>query len=705
MLSAFFNPRNIAIIGASERKETVGFRISRNLLESAYSGHLFFVNPNHKELFGRNCYHQVAAISDAVDLAIIATSSALVSEELIACGKKGIRSVIIISAGFSETGTDGKKREETIAAIANQYQIRYLGPNCLGLMRPNNHLNASFDENTALPGQVALLSQSGAICAGILDWALPKHIGFSALVSMGNSSNIDFGDLLQFFAEDPETKSILLYIEGIHNTEGFLKGLYAASSKKPVIVLKAGRKPTGVRAVHSHTGALVGDDQVFEAALNRGGAVRVDTIEDLFIAAEILSRTRHKTAVSALGIITNGGGAGVMAADAADEYSLPLGMMSDTFAAALSTVLPPFWSKQNPIDIIGDATPKRYRDTLQLALQSDCLDALLVILVPVAMADPLATAQVIVEVADNSDKMIIACFMGGAHTAKAKEYLVTHQIPCYDTPEAAIKALYYLSQHATHQQFLKASALFSALSYPIDRLIIDSLINQYQQSGANILSMHDSKAILQAANIPTIAAINAASQDEASVAAEKIGFPVAMKINAKNITHKQDVGGVILNLHNKEEVYRAYDDMMTRVIAASPNADIDGVTLEAYLERDQYRELFIGVTHDPVFGPVIAFGAGGTLIEIMNDKAVQLIPLNPLLAEALINQTHIAKTLDAFRGKQAINKKVIIDVLLRISNLVLTTPAIKELDINPLLINADGCYAVDARIVLHSLTA
>lgn len=701
-LEKFFNPTSIAVIGASDRLNSVGMKVFKNLITNQFSGKLYAVNPKHHEVQGKPCVPSVKKIDDAIDLAVITTPAMTVKNIMVECGEKNILAVIIISAGFGEMGEEGKILQQSILDTARRYNIRIIGPNCLGIMRPLIHLNATFDNNFASIGSTALISQSGAICAAILDWAVDQGIGFSALVSMGNCVDVDFGDTLDYLTLDPETKNILLYVEGIHNARSFMNGLRAAARLKPVIVIKGGKNQQGSRAALSHTGALIGDDDVFAAALRRAGALRVMSIEELFTAAEILANG-CRVKGNRLTIITNGGGAGVMAADRASELNIVLPELNPQLIDQFNQVLPKNWSHQNPIDIIGDATPERYHTAIDICSKDEVSDALLTILVPVAMSQPFKVAKQIIKDAAIYNKPLLACWMGEHQVKSSRKLFAKHHVPHFDTPEKAVAAFSYLADYQHNQHLLmQVPAAYSFHKKPdltIAKLIIDSALAENR----TVLTMAESKNILKVFDIPVNEIAIAKTAAEAAVEAEKMGFPVAIKINSPDITHKQDVGGVCLNLVDQETVLRAFEAMMNNVKQACPNANISGVTVERMYSNSNNRELLIGVLNDKVFGPVISFGAGGSLVEIIHDRAIELPPLNHFLAEQLIARTQIAKSLGLFRHMPAVNMNAIINILLCISDMICELPAIKELDINPLIANDQEVIAVDARIVIESV--
>lgn len=698
-LDDLFNPDSVAIIGASTRPGSVGAKVLQNMIDSKFPGKLYPVNLKHKSVHDLKCVASVRDIEEKIDLAVITTPARTVPGIIQECGEKGIRCAVIISAGFSELGDEGKELERQILEIARRYNLHFIGPNCLGIMRPKSHVNATFDNNYAAAGGIALVSQSGAICAGILDWAVDKDIGFSSIISMGNCIDLDFGDVLEYLALDPETKSILLYIEGVHYPRRFLSGLRAAARVKPVIALKAGRNDSGARAVHSHTGALVGDDMVFTAALSRGGAVRVNSIEQLFTAAEVLS-SDYRAKGDRLLIITNGGGAGVMAADHATELALSLPSPSEKTMKELNKILPPQWSHQNPVDILGDATPERYRATIEAGFKDENNDGVLTILVPIAMTHPHKVAREICEFAQHIHKPLLTCWMGEKQVKSSRKLFSDKKIPCYSTPEEAVEAFSYLANYHKSQQLLVQVPPPLMPETRFDVRGAELIINAALAEQRKILTTMESKAILSAFSIPVSQTLETHSPSEALLAAESVGFPVVMKISSPDITHKQDVGGVKLNLKDGESVRMAFDRMLKKVKARKPDAKISGITVEHMYKNPNYRELMIGVVRDKVFGPVIAFGMGGSLVEVIQDRAIALPPLNSFLAQELIKKTKAMKLLGEFRGKPAVNKDALINILMRVSSMLCELPQIQEMDINPLLVDENGAIAVDARFVV-----
>ena len=699
-LEPLFNPTSIAVFGASDSGGSVASLVFANLLAGGFEGPIIPINPKHAEVSGRRCYGTIAEAGQAVDLAVIATPAATIGEIVRQCGDAGVHHAIVLSAGFGETGARGKALESDLLEIAKRADVRFIGPNCVGLVRPWLGLNATFLKSGTPQGGLALVSQSGALCSAISDWAEPHHLGFSSVVSLGNSVSIDIGDVLTFLATDPKTTAILLYVEGVGDARSFLSGLRIAARLKPVIVLKAGRHAQSSKAAHTHTGALIGSDAVFDAALERAGAVRAQTFGQLFAAAEILSAGRAAKG-KRLGIITNGGGAGVLAADRAGDLHLDLPDPSAKTIEALDALLPAYWSKANPVDILGDAPPEAYREAVRLCADDDNFDGLLVMLTPQAMTRATDAAKAVIDgLASATRKPVLACWMGETSVAEARDLLSESGIPDFSTPERAVEAFSYLTRHELHRRLaLETPGPLSDLTPPDvngARMIIASALAE----GRTVLSDIESKALLRAFRIPCNMTIEADSAARALIAAETVGLPIAMKINSPQISHKSDVGGVRINIMSAADVQTAYRELTDNAKAARPDATILGVTVEPMAKVEDARELVVGVSRDPVFGPTILFGAGGTMVEILQDSAVSLPPLNEVLANRLIDRTRVARLLAAFRNRSPVDRAAVINVLLRISNLVCECPEVEELDINPLIAGPDGVIAVDARIVV-----
>lgn len=695
-LDAVFSARAIAVIGASEREQSIGAIAFANLRDAGFSGKLIPVNPAHKEIQGVAAVAEVGDIAEPVDLAVIATPAANVPDVLRQCGQEGIGNAVVLSPGFAELGPAGKRREDGMVEIAREHDVRLIGPNCLGIMRPSRGINATFSRNQAAPGNLALVSQSGAICTAILDWADGQGVGFSAVASMGNAADVDFGDLLDFLALDPETRSILLYVEGVRNARRFMSGLRSAARMKPVIVIKSGRHGEGSRAAMSHTGALVGADDVFDAALERAGVVRADSIYNLFSAARILS-SGYRAAGNRLAIVTNAGGPAVMATDRVVELGLAMAELGPDTRKRLDKALPRHWSRGNPVDLQGDADPKRYADGLAACLDDDEVDAALVMLTPQAMTDVEATAEVVIEQAAAASKPVVACWMGDQQVRVARDRFSASRLPQFTTPEAAVEALAYLATYARNQRLLVQVPGPLTDRSPPDvqsaRLIIQGALAE----GRHALGTLEAKALLAAFRIPVTTSVRAESPGEALVAAGTIGYPVAMKIDSPDITHKSDVHGVRLNISSPEHVRNAFLHMVEEARQRRPEARIRGVTVEKMHDSPYGRELMVGVLRDPVFGPVISFGSGGTRVEILRDRAVALPPLNKVIIQGMIARTRVARLLGEFRNMPAVDLKALERVLLRVSEMVCELPEIVEMDINPLIVDENGLIAVDAR--------
>jgi acetyltransferase len=699
-LHRIFSPDSVAVIGATPRADSVGSRVFGNMIDAGFKGELVGVNPKYPEVDGRPCYPSVDDIGKPIDLAVVVTPAETVPGIIRQCGEAGITGAVVLSAGFSETGPQGRRLEQKMMDNASRYGVRVVGPNCLGVMRPSIGLNATFGQNAGLPGNLALVSQSGALVTSILDWAGSNHVGFSSMVSMGAASDVDFGEVLDYLSVDPETRSILLYIEGIHKARRFMSGLRVAARMKPVIIVKAGRYAEGSRAAVSHTGSMVGADDVFDAALRRAGVVRVLTIDELFSAAKLLS-SGVRVSGDRLAVVTNAGGPGVLAADCAVERGVRLAELSEQTVSKLDETLPAHWSHGNPVDILGDAPPERYRDALALCQADDGVDAVLAMFTPQAMSKPTDAARFVVEAAREGKKPTIACWLGGEQVAEARRLFDDSRIPSFETPETSIEAFSYLARYRRNQRLLmQVPGPLAHRSEPDvegARLIIEGAIAE----GRSVLSTTESKALLSAFQIPTMSAVEAATANEALVAAESLGFPVAMKINSHDITHKSDVGGVKLNIDGAQAVRNAFRQLVESIKRSNPEAKVRGVTVERMLKKRYGRELMIGVLRDPVFGPTISFGAGGTAVEIMKDRAVALPPLNHHIIQDLVSRTHVARFLEPFRNMPGVDVQAVENVLLGVSSLVCELPHIEVLEINQLIVDEDGAIAVDARVVVR----
>lgn len=703
-LTPLFSPKSIAVFGASPRPDSVGGRVFENLLSYDFEGRVVPINPKRESVGRHKCYPDLESYGQSVDLAVIATPAVTVPGILRECGQLGVSAAIVLSAGFSEAGAAGMRLQEKMLAEARRAKIRIIGPNCLGVLRPSSKLNATFSKNNALPGDVALISQSGALCAAILDWAESQEIGFSAVVSLGATADINLGELLEFLAFDDKTKSILLYIEGVRHSRAFLSGLRAAARLKPVVVMKTGRNQAGARAAVSHTGALVGSDDVFEAALERAGVVRVRSIEELFAAARLLA-SGCRVEGESLAMVGNAGGPGVIAADRANDLGLSLPTLSPTTLEKLDSCLPAQWSHANPVDILGDAGTDRYRDALEACLADEGIDAVLTMLTPQAMTEPLAVAHAVIEAHRKSKKPVLACWMGGQQVAEARRLLTEARIPSFLNPESAVVAFSHLTRYRRNQKIMLEAPGSLPDRPPADVQAARRVIENALERGSEQLTTMEAKEILKAFNIPTISTREAGSAREAVSAAEEVGYPVVLKISSPELTHKSDVGGVALNLTDGTQVETAYQEMMERVRNVAPEASILGVTVEPMFQPVHRRELIVGVISDEVFGPAITFGSGGVTVEVYKDRAVALPPLNEVLIRHMISRTKVARLLGEFRDMPAVDEVQLMEVLLGISHMVCELPEIVEMDINPLVAHEGGVMALDARVVIKPVPA
>lgn len=699
-LKPLFAPKSVAVFGASDRADSVGQIVFQNMLQSGYQGALYPVNPKHKKIQGVKAFASLAQIEEPVELAVIATPASTVPDIIEQCGKHQVRAAVIITAGFGETGEAGKVLERQLLETAQHYGVRLIGPNCLGVMRPDIGLNATFNKGSANVGNLAFVSQSGALCTAILDWAQTNDVGFSSVVSLGSSLDVDFGEILDYLISDTKTQSILLYIEGIRDARSFMSGIRAAARIKPVILVKVGRHAVASRAAMSHTASLVGSDDAFDAAVRRAGVVRVQTITQLFSAAKALSCGFHPTG-NRLAIVTNGGGPGVMATDCAADLGLEMAELSSETLEKLNQALPSTWSHGNPVDIIGDAQADRYQHAVQACLEDPAVDGVLTILTPQAMTRPLEAANAVIELSNRYSKPFLACWMGGAQVDSSRVAFNRARKPSFRTPEPAVEVFSYLSAYYQNQKLLMQMP--GPLSHHLEpdvegaRMIIEGALQERRK----VLSEMESKALLSAFHIPVAQTLVAHSPNEALLIAQQLGFPVAMKVNSPDITHKTDAGGVMLNLANAQAVRAAYHEIIENLQHNRPEARIDGISIEPMIVKPNGRELMVGVTNDPIFGPLITFGAGGTTVEVMGDRSVTLPPLNAFLVKDLIQGTHVAKMLGAFRHMPPADMQALESVLLRVSEMVCELPMLMEMDINPLILDETGVLAADARVVVE----
>jgi acetyltransferase len=700
-LNPFFNPQNVALIGATDRPGSVGRTLLTNLLDKSFQGKVFPVNLSKKKILGLPTFSKIEAIPHPIDLAVIATPAATVPSLIEECLKARVKSAIVISAGFKEIGQEGVQLESEILQILKKGTMRLIGPNCLGVMNPLNGLNATFAEAMAKAGNVGFISQSGALCTSILDWSLKENVGFSAFISIGSRLGVDWGDLIDYLGEDPKTHSIVIYMEAIDNAHSFLTAAKKVSLKKPIIILKAGRTEAAAQAAASHTGSITGRDQVLDAAFRRSGVLRVNRIAELFYMAEVLSKQPLPQGPR-LTILTNAGGPGVLTTDTLITGGGELSELSPAILKELNAILPSDWSHHNPIDILGDATPERYSKALQIAAKDPKSAGLLVILTPQAMTDPTDTARQLIPYAKMTGKPVLASWMGGDTVAEGDDLLNGAQIPTFPYPDTAAQVFNYMWQYSENlkslQETLSPSVVVAAKKS--DREKVSHQIQFIRDSGRFILTEVESKEILSSYQIPTNDTRIARDETEAGRLAEAIGFPVVLKVYSETITHKTDVGGVKLNLSNREEVEKAFQSIRLSVAEKAKAGDFLGVTVQPMNQQEGY-EIILGASPDPQFGPVILFGMGGQLVEIFRDHALGLPPLTPILARRMMEQTKIYKGLKGVRGRNPVNLEKLECLVVNFSQMIVDQPLIKEVDINPLIVSPEGILAVDARILLY----
>jgi acetyltransferase len=696
-LDPLFRPESVAVVGASASPGSVGSILMRNLMANPFGGAVYPVNPRRRAVHGVHCYPRVADLPEPIDLAIIATPADTVPGIVEECTSAGIKGTIIISAGFAELGEDGRRLEQQILAAAHG-RMRVIGPNCLGVIHAPYRFNASFAGTMPNAGKIALLSQSGAICTAILDWAREENIGFSGFVSVGSMIDVDFADLIDYFADDVHTQSIILYMESIGNARKFLSAARAVARTKPMIVVKSGRHEAGARAAASHTGALAGSDAVFDAAFRRAGILRVVTIPELFDMAEILAMQTAPRG-SALAIITNAGGPGVMATDALMLAGGQLAELAPESRKALDSVLPPFWSHGNPIDILGDATPERYRSAVEICARDRNVQGLLVILSPQAMTDPTETARQVMPFARLEGKPILTCWLGGAEVREGRRILSAASIPTYASPEGAIGAFLKMVQYRRNQELLYETPQVLHAEWSPDADRVRSILDAARAEDRVLLNEAEAKEVLTAYGIPVTQTVACRTVDEAAAAAARIGFPVVVKLLSQKITHKSDVGGVQLNLPDAQAVRGAFERIRANLAERDLADAFDGVTVQRMVSSKGF-ELIVGSSVDRQFGPVVLFGAGGVLVEVDPDRALGLPPLTQTLARRLIEQTRIFRALQGVRHLGPVSIDELEELLIRFSRLVADFSEIAEIDINPVLASEEQIIGVDARVLL-----
>lgn len=702
----FFNPKSVALFGATDRPGSVGQTLTENLLSGQDKRKVYLISPNHARIKDTECFPKFSALPEVPELAIIATSADGVPDIVEECGKAGTRTVIVISAGFKEAGEKGIAREAKIMEFARKYGMRIMGPNCLGAIRPSTGLNATFARKMTKPGKIAFLSQSGALGTSVLDWAISRDIGFSAFVSLGSMLDIDFGDLIDFFGEDPQTKSIIIYLESLgnslENARKFMSAVRGFARNKPIIVIKPGKFQESIQAAKSHTGAMVGEDSYYDAVFDRAGVVRVEEIGDLFNCASILD-TAILPKGQNLAIVTNAGGPAVLATDALIGRGGKLAPLGSATIENLNQVLPAYASKSNPIDILGDAGVERYNDAINAVLKDPAVHGVVVIYTPQGAATAAELAKAISKIAKKSQKPILTAMMGSKEVEKARQIFYDNKVPTYEFPEEAIRTYLYMYRYARNLENLYEAPEDVPLDIGTPKNHLKLLIRNSLREGKPILNEEDSKKFLNTYRINVNSSYFAANADEAAIAASNIGYPVVMKIQSPDISHKSDVGGVRLDLKSPNAVREAFREMIYAVKQQNPQARIEGVTLQAMIVDYSY-ELIMGSKKDQILGPLIIFGQGGTEAEFYKDIAVGLSPLNQRLAHMLIERTNIYNMLlKGFRRKPPANLRILEEALIRLSNMIIDFPEIKELDINPLVVSDNRVIALDARIIIDEI--
>ena len=697
-LDVIFRPETVAVVGATERPGSVGRTIMWNLVSSPFGGTVFPVNSRRPNVLGIKAYPSVSEVPARVDLAVIVAPAPAVPDIIGECVEAGVAGAIIISAGFRETGPEGVELERRVLEEARRSRMRIIGPNCLGVMRPPTGFNATFAGAIARPGNVALLSQSGALLTAILDQSFMENVGFSALVSVGSMMDVTWGDVIYYLGDDPETKSIVVYMESIGNARSFLSAAREVAMTKPIIVIKAGRTEAAGKAAASHTGSLTGSDEVLDAAFSRSGVLRVDEISELFGMAEVLGK-QPRPRGPRLTILTNAGGPAVLATDALIGNGGELAEISEETMNALNDFLPAPWSHGNPVDVLGDADAERYAKTLQTAAGDPESDGLLVVLTPQDMTDPTATAEGLAPYAQSTSKPVLASWMGGPAVSAGDSILNGSGIPTFDYPDAAARAFTNMWKYTYNLRSIYETPEPAEVE-SADRERVEEIIGRVRDSGRTILTEFEAKQVLAAYGIPTVQTEVARSPGEAVELADRLGYPVVLKLDSETITHKTDVGGVRLNLQDSHEVRQAYEELETSIRTHYRPEDFGGAAVQRMVSLDGY-ELIVGSSLDPQFGPVLLFGSGGSLVEVYRDRALALPPLTTTLARRMMERTRIFEALGGVRGRAPVDVGSLEKLLVRFSQLVVEQPWIKELDINPLLASPERLIALDARVVLH----
>jgi acetyltransferase len=701
-LDVFFSPKTVAVIGATENPGSVGRTLLWNLVTHPFGGTVYPVNPKRPSVLGIKAYKSISEIPEDIDLAVVVTPPPSIPGIIKECGENGVRGAIVISAGFKEIGAEGAALEQKLLQEARAANIRIIGPNCLGVMSPLSGLNATFATTIAQPGSVGFISQSGALCTAVLDWSLKEMVGFSAFVSVGSMVDVGWGDLIYYLGNDPKTRSIVIYMESIGDARSFLSAAREVALNKPIIVIKPGRSAAAAKAAASHTGSLTGSDGVLEAAFRRSGVLRVNNIADLFYMAEVLSKQPSPKGPR-LTIVTNAGGPGVLATDALIMGGGELAELTPETMEAYNAVLPATWSHNNPVDIIGDASPERYAKALEIAAKDPNSDGMLVILTPQAMTDPTKIAEELKPLAKQEGKPVLASWMGGVDVAAGEAILNSANIPTFPYPDTAARAFNYMWQYSYNLKGLYETPAMpeDSAGWTPDRKLVGDLVDRVRKENRTILTEFESKQVLAAYGIPVAQTFIATDSAAAVKAADQLGYPIVLKLYSETITHKTDVGGVQLNLGDAEAVERAFAAIQKSVTEKVGAQHFQGVTVQPMINLKDAYELILGASLDPQFGPVLLFGTGGQLVEVFKDRALALPPLNTTLARRMMEQTKIYKALKGVRGRRPVDMAALEVLMVRFGALVAEQRWIKEIDINPLLASPDGLIALDARVVVH----
>ena len=696
-LENIFEPDSVAMIGASEKEGSVGATVMKNIL-SGYEGQVYPVNPNRETVMDIESFDKVSDIPEPVDVAVIATPAPTVPGIIEECGEVGIEAAIIISAGFGESGEEGRKLEKQLEEKRKQTNMRILGPNCLGIIRPGSNINLSFLRKEPAEGGVAFISQSGAMGSAILDWSTEAHVGFSSFVSVGNMTDIDFGDLIDYFGQDPKTDSIIMYMETVSDAKKFMSAARGFARTKPIMVIKSGKYSKSAEAVASHTGSLAGEDTVYNAAFKRAGVTRVENVDDLFSCSEILAKQQLPEGPN-LAVITNAGGPGIMATDAILDWDGTMASLSEETVDKLREALPEAASTGNPVDVLGDADAERYGKAGEICLQDDNVNGLLIIYTPQGGASGEEAAGAVADLSEETDKPIITSFIGGSEVNKGRQVLRQHNVPTRPTPEQAVSAYMYLHRYARNLELLYETPEELPVDNVPPRHHLKALVKKVARQGREVLTEFEAKKFLDTYGIPVSNTKIAESARHAADIAYEMGFPVVLKIHSPDVTHKSDVGGVKLNLRSKEEVHEAFKEIMESARQHRPSAELTGVSVQKMVDDVDY-ELILGSKQDSLFGSVIMFGRGGTGVELYQDTVAGFPPLNQVLAHRMMEETKVYQLLKGYRGNPPADIRELEKHLVRFSQLIIDFPEITEIDINPLAVIDGDFLSLDARIII-----